>query len=111
VKSPELLLIFLILFSIPINAIAESNTTNVTNATNYPAQINASGLLKIITIPVDGGIYIDSVLAGSGLYYNTSFPAGIYRVSFGTVDGYETPKNQSVSLSRSRTVEISKLST
>lgn len=98
-KYPELLLIFLILFSIPINAIAESNTTNATNATDYPAEMNATGILKIITIPVDGGIYIDSFFAGSGLYYNTSFPIGVYRVSFGTVDGYEKPKNQTATVS------------
>jgi uncharacterized repeat protein (TIGR01451 family) len=90
---------FLILFLIPINANAEINTTNATNATDYPAQMNTTGLLKIITIPVDGEIYIDSVFVGSGLYYNTSFSTGIYRVSFGTVDGYENPKNQTVTLS------------
>lgn len=55
--------------------------------------------MKIITIPVDGGIYIDSVFTGSGLYYNTSFPAGVYRASFGTMEGYETPKNQTVTVS------------
>ena len=98
-KYPDLLLIFFIIFSIPINAIAESNTTNATNATVYPAEMNATGLLKIITIPVDGGIFIDSVFAGSGLYYNTSFAAGVYRVSFGPVDGYETPKNQTATVS------------
>lgn len=87
------------LFSMPINANAESYTSNATNATDYSAQTNATGLLKIITIPVDGGIYIDSVLTGSGLYYNTSFPVGVYRVSFGTVEGYETPKNQTVPVS------------
>lgn len=97
-KSPELLLIFLMLFSIPINVVAESNTTN-SNSTDYPAKMNATGFLKIITIPVDGGIYIDSVFAGSGLYYNTSFPAGVYRVSFGSVDGYETPKNLTATVS------------
>ena len=91
-------MIFLILFSLPINVVAESNTTNP-NSTDYPAQMNATGFLKIITIPVDGGIYIDSVFAGSGLYYNTSFPIGVYRVSFGPVDRYETPKNLTATVS------------
>lgn len=95
-KYRGLFIFFLILFSTAASAAAENN---VPNATNYSAQVNSTGILKIITIPVDGAIYLDSQYIGSGLFYNTSFPTGVYRVSFADVAGYETPVNQTVTVS------------
>jgi uncharacterized repeat protein (TIGR01451 family) len=92
-------LIFLILVLLPSVAFADNNSTVADNITLPIPQANASGILKIITIPVDGAIYLDNQLIGSGLYYNASFPVGVYLISFGKVDGYDSPENQTVSIS------------
>ncbi|VVB84548.1 Uncharacterised protein [uncultured archaeon] len=94
-KFTGLFIFFLILFSTSASAVTENNASN---STNY-SQVNSTGILKIITVPVDGAIYLDSQFIGSGLYYNTSFPQGVYRVSFAGVEGYETPVNQTVTVS------------
>lgn len=98
------MLVLAILFSMPFIAFAGNNDT--INNSIPAAQANTTGILKIITIPVDGAIYIDNVFAGSGLYYNASFQEGIYRVSFGAVEGYESPKNQTLSVSAGNQTNI-----
>lgn len=92
-------LVFFILLSLLSIASAENNSTVADNNTLPIQQVNATGILKIITIPVDGAIYLDNQLKGSGLYYNASYPVGVYLVSFGKVEGYESPMNQTVSIS------------
>jgi len=93
------LLIYCIIFSISWIASASNNTTDPGNNTIPEAIPQTVGILKIITIPVDGAISIDNQYVGSGLYYNTSFPAGLYRISFGAISGYETPMNQTINIS------------
>ncbi len=102
-KYPRAFLISLILLSLSASAIPDNDTTN--GSVQMP-QGATTGILKIITIPVDGAIYIDNNFTGSGLYYNTSFPAGIYRVSFGDVEGYESPKNQTVTVSEANQTNV-----
>lgn len=92
-------MIFLMLLSILFTAHAESNTTDTNNSSFSASQINATGILKIVTVPVDVSIYIDDQFMGGGLYYNTSFPVGVYRISFSTMDGYEGPKFQIATVS------------
>ncbi|MCZ7356089.1 MAG: hypothetical protein O8C66_07040 [Candidatus Methanoperedens sp.] len=99
-------LIFLILLSVLSIASAENNLTVTDNNTFPITQVNASGFLKIITIPVDGAIYLDNQVVGSGLYYNASYPVGVYLVSFGNVEGYESPENQTVSISAGNQTNI-----
>ncbi len=108
VKYYRQLLIFCIILLISWIASAENNLTipgNITIPEVIPQTV-PTGILKIITIPVDGAISIDNQYAGSGLYYNTSFPAGIYRISFGAVSGYETPLNQTINISAANQTNI-----
>lgn len=93
------------------NATNETNQTNQSNATSSPSPSPSptppaappAARLKIITVPVDGEIFIDKIAVGMGLFVNESYPAGTYRLEFGIVKGYTSPSPRAV------TVEAGKL--
>ena len=105
-KYIKSLSIFLVIISISFIASAENNTTDLFNNTIPETITGPTGILKIITIPVDGAISIDNQYVGSGLYYNTTFAAGVYRISFGSVQGYETPENRTINISSGNQTSI-----
>jgi len=55
----------------------------------------ATGTLTVSTSPVDGDIYVDSEYKATG-YWSEEVEVGTYTVSFGPVEGYYTPANQTV---------------
>lgn len=79
----------------PANA-TPSPAANASPSPSPSATPAATGEVKIITEPVDGDILIDRVVVGNGFYVNASFPAGLYRLSYGAVAGYRKPDDTSL---------------
>jgi len=71
---------------------------------NKPENKNVTpkfGTLKVTTIPVAGGIWLDDNFKGRGKLTVTDLPLGEFIIRFGEVDGYRTPEPQKAFLTTS----------
>ena len=60
-------------------------------------EAQGTGTLSITTIPVSGAIYVDNLLVGAK-FWSGDLVAGPHVVSFGNVDGYVAPSQQTVTI-------------
>ena len=66
---------------------------------------SSTGTLSITTTPVSGSIYVDGIYKGTGSW-SGSVSIGSHTVSFGTVSGYTTPSQQTVTVNKGLTTTI-----
>ncbi|MBU1881314.1 hypothetical protein KKA08_04715 [bacterium] len=59
------------------------------------------GTLKVATVPVEGGIWLDDTFMGRGKITLTDIPLGEFVIRFGEVNGYRTPESQKAFLNTS----------
>jgi hypothetical protein len=62
-----------------------------------------TGILSVTTTPVRGAIYVDNSLVGKS-FWSGSLEVGLHQVSFGNVEGYDTPTPQAVVVMVNQTV-------
>ena len=61
-----------------------------------------NGNISVSTNPVDGDIYIDTYPVGSG-YYIGKYETGTHTISFGKVEGFETPESKIINIEANET--------
>ena len=76
------------------------NNTKETKQSEEAGEI-LHGMLKVVTRPVEGGIFIDDIFAGRGKVTQTNLNLGEVVVRFGEVEGYRTPASQKAFLTQS----------
>ncbi len=75
---------------------------SATFAGNYTQQM---GTLSVTTTPVSGGITVDGTFKANGSW-SGSVATGSHTVSFGSVSGYDTPTNQTVTVYYGQTTNV-----
>jgi glycine/D-amino acid oxidase-like deaminating enzyme len=79
----------LVLFSIMIFSVSLGHFTS--------AKAQETGTLSVITTPVRGAIYVDTLFKGTH-FWSGDLYVGPHVVSFGDVDGYIAPSPQTVTV-------------
>lgn len=95
---------FLVFFQVACDEGSENENTSISQLVDHgndPQPIDpviaAMGELIIQTTPVEGAILIDGETVGFGTY-TASLPVGEYSISFGDVEGYRSPEEQSANV-------------
>ncbi len=68
-------------------------------------EAQGAGTLSVTTVPVSGAIYVDNLLVGTR-FWSGDLVAGSHVVSFGDVDGYIAPAQQTVTIIADQTYYV-----